>query len=219
MKTLYPLVALLLLFTSFFSNHALAIDLEEGITHQVIIPEQPPQSTSGKIEVVELFWYGCPHCHRFQPYIERWLEDKADYVELVRLPAILRPEWAIHARAYYAAEALGVLEDIHIPFFTAIHAHKRKLDTEASLAEFFAEHGVDKKAFKKAFKSFSVEGKIRNASNMARRYGVNGTPAVIINGKYRTSQSICNCSSNDVLEIIDELAEQEFHLESIASES
>ena len=219
MKTSFPLIALLLLLSGAFSSNALAIDLEEGVTHQLITPEQPPVSTSGKIEVVELFWYGCPHCHRFQPHIERWLEDKEDYVELIRLPAVLRPEWAMHARAYFTAEALGVLEDIHLPFFTALHAHKRKLDTEASIMAFFAEHGVDEKAFKKAFKSFGVEGKVRNASNMARRYGANGTPTMIINGKYRTSQSICKCSSNDVLEIIDELAEQEFHLRNASSES
>ena len=213
MKNFFLLLTLFIF--SLCSHTALAIDIEEGVTHQPILPEQPPVSTSGKIEVIEIFWYGCPHCHRFQPTIERWLEDKADYVELIRMPAVLRPEWAIHARAYYTAEALGVLEDIHQPFFTAIHAHKRKLDTEASLMAFFAEHGVSEKDFKKTFRSFGVEGKLRIASNMARRYGVTGTPAIVVNGKYRTSNSVCKtCSMSDVMDIVDQLAEQEQHLAS-----
>jgi thiol:disulfide interchange protein DsbA len=182
-----------------------AAEYQEGISYQVIVPEQPT-STKDKIEVLELFWYGCPHCHRFEPFIERWLKDKPDSIEFVRMPAVLRPEWAIHARAFYAAEALGVLDKIHTPLFTAIHAHKRKLDTEDALMAFFAENGVSNEDFRKAFKSFSVDAKVRRAEEMGRRYGVNGTPALVINGKYRTDGTICKCSFSEMLTIATYLA-------------
>ncbi len=216
MKNTFSFIALLFFLACGFTASAAADDYQEGISYQAIIPEQPPLGTSGKIEVIEVFWYGCPHCHRFEPFVDRWLEDKADYIEFIRLPAVLRPEWAIHARAYYTAEALGVLDDIHQALFTAIHAHKRKLDTEASLMAFFAEHGVSEKAFKKTFKSFGVEAKIRNASEMGRRYGLSGTPAVVIDGKYRTAGNICNCSFSEVMEIVDSLAEKIHHIKTAA---
>lgn len=212
MKRSFVSLVLYLVCALGISASALAIELQEGVNYQVIIPEQPPLTTSGKVEVIELFWYGCPHCHRFESTVDQWLDDKADYVEFVRLPAILRPEWALHARAYFTAEALGVADKIHKPLFNAIHAQKRKLDTEASLSAFFAEHGVKEEDFKKTLKSFSVEAKVRNATEMGRRYGVNGTPAVIINGKYRTSGSICSCSNEDVMEIVNKLAEKEQQL-------
>jgi thiol:disulfide interchange protein DsbA len=182
---------------------------QEGIAYQRIVPEQPTNTEGDKIEVVELFWYGCPHCHRFEPFIERWLKTKSDNIEFVRLPAILRDSWAIHARAFYAAEALGVLDKIHKPLFTAIHAHKRKLNTEEALMAFFAEHGVSDDDFKKAFNSFSVNAKVRRANELGRRYGVRGTPAVVINGKYRTDSTTCKCGFSEVLNIVDFLAEKE----------
>ncbi len=181
---------------------------EEGVSYQVIIPEQPT-SNKEKIEVVSLFWYGCPHCHRFEPHIDRWLESKPDHLDYVRLPAIFKPNWAIHARAFYTAEALDVTEDIHLPLFTAIHAHKRKLNTQAALAEFFEENGVNKKSFNKAFRSFGVEAKVRQSKEMGRRYGLTGTPGLIINGKYRVDGNICKCGFSEMLKITDFLVNKE----------
>lgn len=201
----------LLVVLSFFTlltGAALAARYDEGIAYQAIIPAQPTD-TKDKVEVVELFWYGCPHCHRFEPFIERWLKTKSADIEFVRMPAILRPDWELHGRAFYAAEALGVLDKIHPALFTAIHAHKRKLDTEESLQAFFEEQGVSKDDFKKTFRSFAVEAKLRRARELGQRYGINGTPAVVVNGKYRLSNSICNCSFGEVLSIVDFLAEKE----------
>lgn len=187
---------------------ALGARYDEGIAYQSIVPAQPTD-TKDKIEVVELFWYGCPHCHRFEPFIERWLKTKSANIEFIRLPAVLREDWEIHARAFYTAEALGVIEKIHPALFTAIHAHKRKLDSEASLMAFFEEQGVSQDDFKKTFRSFAVEAKLRRARELGQRYGINGTPAVVVNGKYRLSNSICNCSFGEVLSIVDFLAEKE----------
>lgn len=190
------------------AQFSFAATYQEGVAYQKIVPEQPTL-TQDKVEVVELFWYGCPHCHRFEAFISRWLKDKPANIEFVRMPAILRPEWAIHARAFYAAEALGVLEKIHAPLFTAIHAHKQKLNTEETLMAFFAEHGVSNEDFKKAFKSFSVDTKVRRAEELGRRYGVGGTPALVVQGKYRTDGNICQCSFSEMLNIATSLAEKE----------
>lgn len=182
-------------------------EYREGVAYQRVIPPQPTLH-SDRVEVVEIFWYGCPHCHRFQPYLERWLKTKPDNVDYIRLPAILRESWAIHARAFYTAEALGVLDRIHTPLFDAIHKERRRLDTEEALMAFFAEHGVDEERFRKTFHSFAVDSKVRRARLMTRRYGTEGTPAVIINGKYRTGPGMVN-SFEELIKVIDYLVEKE----------
>jgi len=213
MKQVKPAILIFFILITSLTSLSAKADLfpkkyEEGVSYQVIIPEQPT-SNKEKIEVVGLFWYGCSHCHRFEPYIERWLESKSDHIEYVRFPAIFRPDWAIHARAFYAAEALDVVDDIHLPLFTAIHAHKRKLNTQAALADFFEENGVDKKSFNKAFRSFGVEAKVRQSKEMGRRYGLTGTPGIVINGKYRVDGNICKCGFSEMLKITDFLANKE----------
>lgn len=180
----------------------------EGEAYHVIVPQAPKLTDSDKVEVIEIFWYGCPHCHRFQPYLERWSEDNADDIHYVRLPAILDKGWAIHARAYYTAEALGVLDRVHQPLFDAIHKHKRPLNNEESLMAFFEEHGIDNKTFRKAFYSFSVSGKVGQAEELTRRYQVSGTPAVIVDGQYYTSPKQAQGSFEEMLKIMDFLIDK-----------
>lgn len=191
------------------SAAVMAAPFDEGRHYQRIVPEAPTVSTTDKIEIVELFWYGCPHCHRFQPVIERWLETKSADVEYVRIPAILNENWAIHARAYYTAEALGVLEKIHQPLFAAIHNHRRKIDTEESLMAFFKDAGVAEDDFRKTFRSFAVESKVRRARELGQRYGVHSTPSIVINGKYRTDPGMVQGQPGDVTRVIDFLVAQE----------
>ncbi len=180
---------------------------QEGKDYKRIIPEQPT-SSDGKIEVVELFWYGCPHCHRFQPFVEKWLETKPDNVVFIRMPAVLRESWTLLGRAYYTAEALGKLDEIHHPLFNAIHNEKRRFTTEQSLSDFFAEHGVSPEDFRKAYHSFAVDNKVRRARLMTRRYQTQGTPSVVINGKYRTDPGMTNGFAG-MIGVIDYLARLE----------
>ena len=153
---------------------------------------QPPQPTDtpGKIEIVDVFWYGCPHCYSFLPAMERYETRKADYVEVRRMPAIFRESWAIHARAFYTAHLLGAVEKVHRPLFEAIHEKGERMDTRDSLRALFVAHGVDGEAFDKTFDSFAVETMLRKSQVMQGRYGVRGTPTVIVNGKYRVSASL-----------------------------
>lgn len=186
---------------------AQAEEYTEGVQYARIDPPQPTVS-GDKVEVRQLFWYGCPHCFRFEPYLERWLRKMPKEAEFVRQPAIFRPSWENHARAYYTEEILGVVDKIHQPLFNAIHLEKRHLDTDDQLRDFFAEHGVDKIEFTKTFRSFAVETRIRRAKAMQQRYGVEGVPVFIVNGKYRVSNSTTGSSSNTI-KVINYLVEKE----------
>jgi protein dithiol oxidoreductase (disulfide-forming) len=182
-------------------------DFAPGRHYDLITPAQPTR-TGDKIEVLELFWYGCPHCYTFEPHIKKWLAAKADYIEFVRMPAVFAENWLIHARAYYAAEQLGVLDTIHTPLFEAIHVKKRKLFTEDALATFFAEFGTPEEAFRQAYHTFDVDTKTRQAVAATRSYGITGVPAVIVNGKYRSSARNVG-GYDELLKLVDHLAAKE----------
>lgn len=201
---LYAFFVLLLPLVSF----AAGAPADKYSENKAYVRIQPPQPTAdpSRVEVVEVFWYGCPHCHSFQPYVERWLLTKPDNVSFTRLPAVLSERWAIHARAYYTAEALGVLEKVHPLLFDA---KARPRDTEDTLAEFFEKNaGIDRARFLSTFKSFAVDAKVARARDMTRRYGIEGTPAMVINGKYRTGPDMAGSFEN-LIGVVDFLADRE----------
>jgi thiol:disulfide interchange protein DsbA len=197
---------LLLLLLPLFAQ---ADTYEEGTNYQRIIPAQPTEAPKGKIEVVELFWYGCPHCYRFQPYMERWLKQKPADVVYRRMPAILGDHWALLAKAFYTAEALGIADRIHRPLFDAIHAQKRRMDSEDDIMKFFAEQGVSNDDFRKTFNSFWVDAKVRAAREMSRRYQAQATPSVVINGKYILNPDNSDGNFNTMIKIMDYLIDKE----------
>lgn len=174
----------------------------------VRLKKPQPTSSTDKIEVVELFWYGCPHCNDLEPYITRWLKNKPADVEFVRLPAIVGPRWKPLARAYYTAEVLGVLDKTHEALFKAIHEQHQRLTTDAEIEEFFIAQGVSKEDFRKAYNSFAVVTKLNNAELMTRRYAIKGVPTLIVNGKYSTSGSLAGSNAN-ILKVVDYLVTQE----------
>ena len=181
--------------------------IDEGIEYKKVEPAQPT-ITKDKIEVVELFWYGCPHCYHFEPKLKAWLAKKPDNVVFLRIPAVFNPLWALHAKAYYTAEALDVLDKIHEPLFDAIHKHKMKLDNEAVLQKFFADYGVSADDFKNTFNSFVIDAKVRRAADLTKRYRIDGVPTMIVNGKYRTDGPMAN-GQDGMLKIVDFLVEKE----------
>ena len=194
-----------------------AFAYDEGFEFKKVTPSQPTISES-KVEVVELFWYGCPHCNDFEPSLHEWVKNKPKNVEFIRIPAIFRKSWMPHARAYYTAEALGVLDRTHQVFFTAVHKEKRALQTEKDIADFFVSQGVKREDFKKAWNSFVVQTKVKRAVNMTRRYGITGVPAMVVNGKYRTGGPAANINNpgnskqaqhENVLKVVDWLAARE----------
>ena len=180
---------------------------KEKIHYELVTPPQPT-SVEGKVEVVEMFWYGCPHCNKLEPYVERWLKKKPKEAEFIRMPAIFRPGWEIGARAYYTAEILGVVDTIHPAMFEAMHGQKKKMDTEAQLMDFFKQHGVSNKDFNRAFRSFAVEAKIRRSKDMSQRYGIKGVPSIIVNGKYRSSGHLAGGNTN-LFKVVNFLVDKE----------
>ena len=104
------------------SSSSFAAPYNEGEHYEAITPAQPT-SSKDQVEVVEMFWYGCPHCFRLEPFVDRWLKKKPANVKFVRMPGVFRPSWEIHARAYYTAEILGVVDKVHRPMFDAIHEY------------------------------------------------------------------------------------------------
>ena len=207
MKSFIATVALMLSVGFLSAAPAGAENLAEGIDYVRLAAPQPTSDAS-KIEVVELFWYGCPHCYHLEPLLNKWTATLPDDVVFVRVPAILGPRWDVLARAYYTAEMLGVLDKIHEPLFKAIHERKQKFENEDALAEFFAAQGVDEKQFRETFKSFGVASKVNRARQMTQRYGISGVPALVIDGKYRTSASEAG-SHEDMLKVSDGLIAEE----------
>ena len=179
----------------------------ESLGYETLSPAQPTQNPD-KIEIIEFFWYGCPHCYSLEPLMEKWLKTKPDNVEFIRQPAIFSDVWGKHAKAYFVAEALGVVDKVHADFFDAIQNKKQKLTSEDDLANFFAAHEVDKKTFSNTFNSFLIDTKVRQAKAMAPRYGLTGVPALIINGKYKTTGPIAKSHEN-MIEVLNRLIKQE----------
>jgi thiol:disulfide interchange protein DsbA len=163
-----------------------AADYLEGIEY-VRLPQAQPIETGKKIEVREVFWYGCPHCYHLEPLLNQWLKTKPGNVGFVRMPGIMSPNWEPLGRAYYALQALGMDEKLHTALFAAIHEKNENLNDEASIADFVARHGVDKAKFVQAYHSFSVDAEIKNAIQVEQRYGVDSVPTFIIDGKFRTN--------------------------------
>jgi thiol:disulfide interchange protein DsbA len=161
---------------------------DEGIDYTELTRPQPTESKE-KIEVLEVFMYSCPHCFHLEPTITKWLETKPKNVEFRRMPAVFGPKAEPHARAFYAAELIGKGEQFHEPLFRALHLDKQSIWDEDALVAFAEQQGIDGEEFRKAYKSFFVDMRVRRSEEMVKRYGVDGVPTFIVNGKYRTSPS------------------------------
>jgi len=158
------------------------------------------------IEVTEFFWYGCPHCYRFHPHIERWKESRPEDVSFRHMPAILSPRWELHAKAFYAASIMDVLDRFHGPMFEAIHRDGRSLDSVSAIGSFAASLGIDGERFVATMQSFAVDTRIRRAKSLQRAYGITGTPTVVIDGRFRTSGGIADGVANMIPVINERIA-------------
>ena len=182
---------------------------KEGTNYRKIVPAQPTNVAPGKVEVVEVFWYGCGHCFGLDPAIESWRnKGKPAYVEFARVPAMWNDQLRMHARLFYTAEALGKLDALHSTIFREMHVNNNPMTTVESMMAFFKKHGVSPEEFQKAFASFAVESKLQRADFLNRRYQIQSVPAVIVNGKYVTEVSMAG-GEPQLFQVIDELAAHE----------
>ena len=175
--------------------------------YETLSPAQPVQNPD-QIEVIEFFWYGCPHCYHFEPAVSEWLKTKPANVEFKRQPAIFSDLWGKHAKAFFTAESLGILDKVHADLFDAVQNKKQKLATEDELAAFFTAHGVKDEDFRAAYNSFAVDAKMRQAESLGPRYGITGVPTLIINGKYRVTGPSAK-SQDNMLPVANELIKLE----------
>ncbi|MDX5334252.1 MAG: thiol:disulfide interchange protein DsbA/DsbL [Gammaproteobacteria bacterium] len=187
---------------------AMAEEYIEGAHYERIEPPMQTRSPDGQVEVLELFWYGCPHCFSLEPHLEAWLKDKPDNVSFLRVPAVLNPNWTTHAQAYYAAEAIGEVETIHGPMFQAIHVQRRRLSTPDQILRFVGSLGVDTEAFAQAFNDPAIRGRLQESFEIGRASQSSGVPTLVVAGKYRITASLAG-GYPEMLDVADYLIRQE----------
>jgi thiol:disulfide interchange protein DsbA len=188
------------------SGHVFAAEYEEG-THYVALEKPIETEDPEKIEVTEYFFYGCSHCFEFDPAVALWVKNQANDVIFNRTPVTWAAPQTILARTYYTAEALGVLEKIHLPLFQAVQ--QQRVNSPESIALFFGEHGIDPVDFARMFASFPVDRNTREAAARGKAYGLAvPVPAMIVNGKYRIEGSMAGGNAN-MLRVVSYLVEQE----------
>ena len=167
----------------------LALPLGAGAQQAQYSELKPPQpvENNGKIQVIEFFWYGCPHCYSLEPYVEAWLKKLPPDVEFHRVPAVFNSRWGHDAAIFYTLEAMGLLEKLHRPLFDAIHKANLRTDNEAAFSEWLQKNGADPKKFMETMKSFGVQSKVKRAVQQTVAYKIDGTPAMAVAGRYTVS--------------------------------
>jgi thiol:disulfide interchange protein DsbA len=157
------------------------------------LPLERPVATDvgqGKIELIEFFWYSCPHCNAFEPAFAQWIKNAPKDVVVRRVPVAFRDDFAPQQRLFYSLEAMNLLESLHAKVFAAVHVEKQALNTEAGIADWVAKQGVDKAKFLETYKSFGVASKLKRAVQLQNDYKVEGVPSFGIAGRFYTDGSI-----------------------------
>jgi thiol:disulfide interchange protein DsbA len=181
---------------------------KEGDYYSTLTSAQGGSSAAGKIEVAEVFWYGCGHCYNLEPVISDWEKRLPADVSLVRIPVMWNPTNEIHARVFYTAEALGKRAQISPAMFKAIHIDNKPMSEEPAIQKLFEEFGVSAETFNKTFRSFAVESQLRRAKDLTTKYRVKGVPLLVVNGKYLTDGPQIK-SHDDLLAVAEELVQRE----------
>ena len=169
---------------------------------QLLNPPQPTEG-GGKVEVVEFFWYGCPHCYSLEPAVVAWSKKAPADVTFKRVPAIPSDSWAEHARIFYTLEAMGKLEEYHQKVFDAIHKGNLNMNNKKIRDEWLAKNGIDPAKYAEMEKSFSVATKLNRAKQLTYAYKVDSVPRVVVNGKYVVTMEGAG-SIDRVFQIVDQ---------------
>lgn len=181
-------------------------DIRPGKEYELLSPPQVVE-TGKKIEVLEIFAYTCPHCFDLEADINKWAKQLPKDVEFRRLPAIFRADWTPFAKVFYTFEAMGLTERLHGEFFNAIHVSRIRFNDDNAIFDWVEKQGIPRKSFIDSYSSFSTQSKALRAKQLTQAYGISGVPAVIVDGKYRTSVS--NTGSHaGLLSTLDQLIRQ-----------
>ena len=175
-----------------------------GVDYQRLDKPVAVDTPAGKIEVIEFFWYSCPHCNAFEPTLEAWIKRAPQDVVIKRVPVGFRPDFAPQQRLFFVLEAMGLVEKLHAKVFHAIHVERQRLDTPEAIADWVAKQGVDKTKFMEQFNSFSVASKQKRAVQLQDAYRVEGVPALGIAGRFYTDGTLAK-SMERALQVTDYL--------------
>jgi thiol:disulfide interchange protein DsbA len=196
-----------------------AVKWVAGKNYTPLSPAQPTDVPPGKVEVVEVFWYACPHCYALDPLLESWRKSKPDYVAFRRVPVTWEDVHRMHGRLFYTLEALGKEEALHADVFNTMHSdpsHQGNMlymqnnpqETLAAMTQYASAHGISPGDFANAWNSFTVQSNMQRADDLVRRYRIEGVPTIIINGKYVTDEGMAGGPAQ-VISIINDLAASE----------
>lgn len=180
--------------------------IEEGFDYR-ILPIAQPVETKGKVEVIEFFWYGCPHCYDFEPELSSWVKRQPKDVVFKRVPVAFRDDFMSHSQLFYALEAMGKGDALNEKVMYAMHKENKRLLTEPEIADWVASQGIDRNTFLATYRSFAVISKARAAKQMAEAYRIDGVPTIVMQGKYVTSPSIAGTKAKAIL-VMDYLEEK-----------
>lgn len=163
---------------------------QEGVDYLALDKRVPVESTGGKVEVIEFFWYGCPHCNAFEPRLEQWIKRSANDVVVKRVPVAFRDDFVPQQRLFYTLEALNRVDDLHAKVFYTIHVERQVLNRQETILQWAEKQGLDRAKFLEIYNSFAVQTKARRATQLQDAYKVSGVPALGIAGRFYTDGSL-----------------------------
>ena len=208
MKRSIQVLTFVLLMPLAFSSFAQIERFVAG-THYTELAAPVNTNDSSKVEVLEVFWYGCSHCFRFEPLIANWEATMPADVDFGRFPAMWNGLMEVHAQVFYTAEAMDALDVVHEHVFNAINIEGNRLQNEGQIGALFANYGINEDEFAKSFNSFSVRTKVNQAKQRMQAYEIRSTPNMIVNGKYLVATGQSVLTQADMLDIVDFLVEKE----------
>ncbi|MEJ5153048.1 thiol:disulfide interchange protein DsbA/DsbL [Comamonas sp. MYb396] len=180
---------------------------KEGKDYLKLAKPVTPDAPAGKVEVIEFFWYSCPHCNAFEPQFEAWAKAAPKNLQIRRVPVAFNNTFVPQQKIYFALESMGLIPDVHVKVFRAIHVERQRLNKDDEIFAWMDKNGVDLAKFKEAYNSFSVAGQVRKATQLQESYGVEGVPSLGVAGKYYTDGTRAGSMSN-VLQVVEFLAAQ-----------
>ncbi len=184
---------------------AQARQFKEGKDYKRLDKPVAPEAPAGKVDVIEFFWYSCPHCNAFEPTLDAWVKAAPKDLSIRRVPVAFNASFVPQQKLYYALEGMGKLDDVHVKVFRAIHVEKQKLAKDDEIFAWVGKQGLDVAKFKEIYNSFSVSNLVRRASQLQDAYGVEGVPSMGVAGKYYTDGTMTG-SMQTVLQVVESLA-------------
>ena len=178
------------------------VRVRQNIEYRLIEPQ--PTESGDRIEVIDFFWYGCPYCNQLQPFLEEWIKRKPADVAIRRIPVILKDSWAAHARIFYALDLLNELERLHQRVYHSYHVEELSMSKPEVMEQWAVKNGIDRRKWLDAYFSPEVDGKMARAARATKVYTIEGTPAIVVDGRYLTSGSMAP-SIKGMMPVVDEL--------------